>query len=48
VVPELPGTEDLVALRDRPLPVKALTLMRTSPEGSGDLWTELPNPLRGG
>ncbi|AIV33478.1 IucA/IucC family protein [Streptomyces sp. CCM_MD2014] len=48
VVPELPGTEDLVALRERPLPVKALTLMRTSSERPGDLWTELPNPLRCG
>ncbi|MFA3876304.1 IucA/IucC family protein [Streptomyces sp. MMCC 100] len=45
-VPELPRTEDLVALREGPLPVKALTLMRTSPGRSGDLWTELPNPLR--
>lgn len=47
-MPELPRTEDLAALREEPLPVKALTLMRTSPAGSGDLWTELPNPLRGG
>ncbi|MFE1201220.1 IucA/IucC family protein [Streptomyces sp. NPDC058762] len=47
-VPELPGTEDLVALCERPLPVKALTSMRTSPEGTEDLWTELPNPLRCG
>ncbi|KPC87684.1 iron transporter [Streptomyces sp. NRRL WC-3753] len=47
VLPELPRTDDLVALREEPLPVKALTLMRTSPAGSGDLWAELPNPLRG-
>ncbi|WP_217166874.1 IucA/IucC family protein [Streptomyces sp. AC512_CC834] len=42
---ELPRTKDLVALREEPLPVKALTLMRTSPGNAGDLWTELPNPL---
>ncbi|MFG3105256.1 IucA/IucC family protein [Streptomyces tendae] len=45
-VPELPRTEDTVALREEPLPVKALTVMRTSPGSTGDLWTELPNPLR--
>ncbi|MFG2682352.1 IucA/IucC family protein [Streptomyces sp. NPDC048392] len=46
-VPELAYSADLVALHREPLPVKALTLMRTSPGSSGDLWTELPNPLRG-
>lgn len=45
-VPEVPRTEDTVALCARPLPVKALTAMRTSPGSTGDLWTELPNPLR--
>lgn len=46
-VRELPRTPDLVALREDPLPVKALTLMRTSPGSAGDLWAELPNPLHG-
>ncbi|GAA2566442.1 MULTISPECIES: IucA/IucC family siderophore biosynthesis protein [Streptomyces] len=46
-VPELPRGEDLTALCEEPLPVKALTLMRTSPGSAGDLWTELPNPLHG-
>jgi hypothetical protein len=45
VVRELPRTPDVVALREEPLPVKALTLMRTSPEDTGDLWARLPNPL---
>ncbi|WP_399891478.1 IucA/IucC family protein [Streptomyces sp. BBFR51] len=45
-VRELPRTQDVVALREAPLPVKALTLMRTSPGRTGDLWTELPNPLQ--
>ncbi|CAM5673505.1 IucA/IucC family siderophore biosynthesis protein OS=Streptomyces tendae OX=1932 GN=GUR47_30780 PE=3 SV=1 [Streptomyces tendae] len=45
-LPGLPPTGDLAALREEPLPVKALTVMRTSPERPGDLWTELPNPLR--
>ena len=45
-VPELPDTPDLVALREERLPVKSLTLMRTSPRSTGDLWTDLPNPLR--
>ncbi|MGC9380071.1 IucA/IucC family protein [Streptomyces sp. MH13] len=44
-VRELPRTPDVVALREDPLPVKALTLMRTSPGNAGDLWAELPNPL---
>ncbi|WP_105970009.1 IucA/IucC family protein [Streptomyces geranii] len=41
----LPRTPDLLALLEQPLPTKALTLMRLSPETPGDLWTELPNPL---
>ncbi|MFH8798747.1 IucA/IucC family protein [Streptomyces sp. NPDC017936] len=44
-VREVPGTADLTALCEEPLPVKALTLMRLSPGGAGDRWTELPNPL---
>ncbi|MEU8535127.1 IucA/IucC family protein [Streptomyces parvulus] len=47
-VRELPPTPDVLALRDEPLPVKSLTLMRTSPASAGDLWTELPNPLHAG
>ncbi|WP_374222641.1 IucA/IucC family protein [Streptomyces spinoverrucosus] len=45
-VRELPRTPDLAALCDEPLPTKALTLMRLSPGRVGDLWAELPNPLR--
>ncbi|GAA3293739.1 IucA/IucC family protein [Streptomyces cinereospinus] len=45
-VRELPRTPDLAALCARPLPTKALTLMRLTPGGTGDLWAELPNPLR--
>ena len=41
----LPRTPDLLALLEQPLPTKALTLMRLSPETPGDLWTQLPNPL---
>ncbi|MFG2133947.1 IucA/IucC family protein [Streptomyces sp. NPDC048751] len=44
-VQDLPRTPDLGALREEPLPVKALTLMRLSPGVSGDQWAELPNPL---
>ncbi|USQ84208.1 IucA/IucC family siderophore biosynthesis protein [Streptomyces phaeoluteigriseus] len=44
-VPEVPDTGDLRALRGEPVPVKALTLMRLSPGGSGDRWARLPNPL---
>jgi siderophore synthetase component len=44
-LPDLPGTPDLAALREGPLPAKALTLMRLSPEIPGDQWTALPNPL---
>ncbi|KOV66997.1 iron transporter [Streptomyces sp. MMG1121] len=44
-VPHLPPTPDLSALREAPVPVKALTLMRLSPQASGDQWTSLPNPL---
>ncbi|MDN0200729.1 IucA/IucC family protein [Streptomyces sp. S.PNR 29] len=42
----VPRTPDLAALLDEPLPAKALTLMRLSPDGTGDQWAELPNPLR--
>lgn len=45
-VPRLPRTPDLVALLEEPLPVKALTLMRLSPERPGDIWAALGNPLR--
>lgn len=45
VVRDLPGTVDLAALREEPLPTKALTLMRLSPGTPGDQWAELPNPL---
>ncbi|MEH0417420.1 IucA/IucC family siderophore biosynthesis protein [Streptomyces sp. B21-083] len=44
-VPGLPRTPDLLALLEQPLPTKALTLMRLSPDSPGDLWTQLPNPL---
>lgn len=44
-VRDLPRTPDLVALCERPLPAKALTLMRLSPGMPGDQWAELPNPL---
>ncbi|MET8805261.1 IucA/IucC family protein [Streptomyces sp. NPDC004546] len=44
-VPDLPDTPDLRALREGPLPAKALTLMRLSPRTPGDQWTALPNPL---
>uniref|UniRef100_A0AAU1ZUI7 IucA/IucC family siderophore biosynthesis protein n=1 Tax=Streptomyces sp. NBC_00093 TaxID=2975649 RepID=A0AAU1ZUI7_9ACTN len=44
-VRELPRTPDLLALLEQPLPTKALTLMRLSPETPGDQWTQLPNPL---
>jgi hypothetical protein len=45
-VRDLPPTPDLAALREAPLPAKALTLMRLSPGAPGDQWTGLPNPLR--
>ncbi|GGT21663.1 IucA/IucC family protein [Streptomyces chromofuscus] len=45
-VRELPRTPDLAALCEEPLPAKALTLMRLSRGTAGDLWAELPNPLR--
>ncbi|PWI14517.1 iron transporter [Streptomyces sp. Act143] len=45
VVRDLPRTPDLVALREDPLPTKALTSMRLSPGVPGDQWAELPNPL---
>ncbi|MEV5844090.1 IucA/IucC family protein [Streptomyces sp. NPDC051985] len=41
----LPATPDLTALLEGPLPAKALTLMRLSPETPGDRWAALPNPL---
>ncbi|MFR0356269.1 IucA/IucC family protein [Streptomyces sediminimaris] len=44
-VRDLPRTPDLAALLGRPLPAKALTLMRLSPGTPGDQWAELPNPL---
>ncbi|MFC9280604.1 IucA/IucC family protein [Streptomyces collinus] len=44
-LPDLPRTPDLTALREGPVPAKALTLMRLSPGTPGDLWTALPNPL---
>ncbi|WP_369250120.1 IucA/IucC family protein [Streptomyces sp. R41] len=47
VVRDLPDTADLAALRDEPLPTKALTSMRLSPETPGDMWARLPNPLTG-
>ncbi|MFE0727305.1 IucA/IucC family protein [Streptomyces antibioticus] len=46
-VRDLPPGPDLTALREEPLPVKALTLMRLSPGSPGDQWTNLPNPLAG-
>ncbi|MER6010853.1 IucA/IucC family protein [Streptomyces bluensis] len=45
VVRDLPRTPDLGTLLDGPVPTKALTLMRLSPERPGDSWAELPNPL---
>ncbi|MEV7616782.1 IucA/IucC family siderophore biosynthesis protein [Streptomyces sp. NPDC089799] len=42
---ELPDSADALALRTRPLPTKALTLMRLSPGTPGDQWTTVPNPL---
>ncbi|MET9501921.1 IucA/IucC family protein [Streptomyces sp. NPDC006622] len=44
-VPDTGATGDLRALREEPVPVKALTLMRLSPGVSGDRWARLPNPL---
>jgi hypothetical protein len=41
---DLPRTPDLTALREEPVPAKALTLMRLSPGHSGDIWTGLPQP----
>ncbi|MFG3015219.1 IucA/IucC family protein [Streptomyces cinerochromogenes] len=43
-LPDLPPGPDLACLRDGPLPAKALTLMRLSPDRSGDMWTCLPHP----
>ncbi|MEU6557691.1 IucA/IucC family siderophore biosynthesis protein [Streptomyces sp. NPDC046915] len=44
-VRDLPPGPELTALREGPLPTKALTLMRLSPTTPGDQWTTLPNPL---
>ncbi|MER6126082.1 IucA/IucC family protein [Streptomyces sp. NPDC001795] len=44
-VRDLPRTPDLAVLRQEPLPTKALTLMRLSPQRPGDQWARLPNPL---
>jgi DNA polymerase-3 subunit chi len=44
-VRDLPRTPDLAVLLDGPLPTKALTLMRLSPERPGDIWARVPNPL---
>lgn len=44
-VPDLPHTPDLSALREGPLPAKALTLMRVSRGTPGDRWAALPNPF---
>lgn len=44
-VRDLPHTPDLAALCEKPLPTKALTLMRLSPQAPGDQWALLPNPL---
>ncbi|WP_405959987.1 IucA/IucC family siderophore biosynthesis protein [Streptomyces sp. NBC_00024] len=45
-VRDLPRTPDLGTLLEGPVPTKALTLMRLSPERPGDIWAELPSPLR--
>jgi DNA polymerase-3 subunit chi len=47
-VPDLPRTPDREVLDRAALPAKALTLMRLTPERTGDLWTSLPNPLHEG
>ncbi|PKW10856.1 Siderophore synthetase component [Streptomyces sp. 1222.5] len=44
-LPGLPDTAGLRALREGPVPAKALSLMRLSPGTPGDQWTSLPNPL---
>ncbi|WP_030645604.1 MULTISPECIES: IucA/IucC family protein [Streptomyces] len=43
-LPDLPSGPDLAPLREGPLPAKALTLMRLSPDHAGDIWTALPHP----
>lgn len=45
-VRDVPPTVDLATLTEGPVPTKALTLMRLSPERPGDIWAELPTPLR--
>ncbi|WP_225859091.1 IucA/IucC family protein [Streptomyces albicerus] len=44
-VRDLPRGADLMTLVTEPLPSKALTLMRLSPDRRGDIWAALPNPL---
>lgn len=44
-VRDLPRTSDLSTLLEGPVPTKALTLMRLSPERPGDIWAEVPSPL---
>ncbi|MFJ4683016.1 IucA/IucC family protein [Streptomyces sp. NPDC088789] len=46
VVGDLAPTADLDALRRGPVPAKALTWMRLTPDRAGDLWVELPRPPR--
>ncbi|MFF6779820.1 IucA/IucC family protein [Streptomyces sp. NPDC012510] len=45
-VRDLPRTPDLGTLLEGPVPTKALTLMRLSPELPGDIWAEVASPLR--
>ncbi|WP_240436770.1 IucA/IucC family siderophore biosynthesis protein [Streptomyces sporangiiformans] len=47
-VRDLPPSPDLATLLNGPLPTKALTLMRLSPRGPGDIWAQVPNPLAPG
>ncbi|MFF4016468.1 IucA/IucC family protein [Streptomyces sp. NPDC001843] len=44
-VRDLTPGPDVTALREEPVPAKALTLMRLSPRTPGDQWAALPNPL---
>ncbi|WP_200308499.1 IucA/IucC family protein [Streptomyces adelaidensis] len=44
-VRDLPRTADLGTLLEGPVPTKALTLMRLSPERPGDIWAEVASPL---
>ncbi|WP_338895341.1 IucA/IucC family protein [Streptomyces sp. TG1A-60] len=45
-VRDLPRSPDLDTLLEGPVPTKALTLMRLSPERPGDIWAQVPSPLR--